>query len=93
RYKIKRSVMPSTIVPEPKKPKNTDSFMFSVLHHVSALQCEGLHYWMRRKWWIQLQLWLETADGPALSSDAGLVGHSEKFGYRVLWDSRMTTRE
>ena len=41
RYK-KRFVIPGAIVPGPNKPGDIDSFLFPLLYHVAALQCEGL---------------------------------------------------
>ena len=44
RYK-KRHVLPGGFIPGPNKPKILDSFLFPGLHHVRALQIEGLHIW------------------------------------------------
>ncbi|KIJ14028.1 hypothetical protein PAXINDRAFT_79868 [Paxillus involutus ATCC 200175] len=44
RYK-KINVIPGGFIPGPNKPKNVDSFLFPGLHHVSALQKEGLTIW------------------------------------------------
>lgn len=44
RYK-KRHVIPGGFIPGPNKPKNIDSFLFPGLHHLSALQREGLSIW------------------------------------------------
>ncbi len=44
RYK-KRYVMPGGFIPGPNAPKDPNSFVFTGLHHVSALQREGLKIW------------------------------------------------
>lgn len=41
RYK-KHHIQPGGFIPGPKKPKNQDSFVFTGLHHLAALQKEGL---------------------------------------------------
>ncbi|KAF9488108.1 hypothetical protein BDN71DRAFT_1485158 [Pleurotus eryngii] len=41
RYK-KKYVIPGSVIPGPNKPKNTDSFLFPGLAHISAVQKEGL---------------------------------------------------
>jgi len=72
RYK-KRFVMPTTIVPGPKKPKNIDSFMFPSTYHLAAVQNEGFRYWDEyEKVLVEDSvplIWIEMADW------AGLVGH------------------
>ncbi|KAK1223041.1 hypothetical protein PQX77_014118 [Marasmius sp. AFHP31] len=47
RYK-KQFVMPTTIVPGPKKPKNIDSFMFPSAYHIAAVQAFVTEYY--RTW-------------------------------------------
>jgi hypothetical protein len=44
RYK-KKYVLPGGFIPGPNKPKNLDSFVYTGLHHLSALQKDGLHIW------------------------------------------------
>ncbi|KIK25411.1 hypothetical protein PISMIDRAFT_9618 [Pisolithus microcarpus 441] len=44
RYK-KKHVLPGAIIPGPRKPKIIDSFLFPGLHHLSAVQHEGLRIW------------------------------------------------
>ncbi|KAI5899319.1 uncharacterized protein SCHCODRAFT_02484953, partial [Schizophyllum commune H4-8] len=41
RYKMS-SVMPSFVIPGPRKPKNIESFFFPSLHHLAAIQKHGL---------------------------------------------------
>ena len=82
RYK-KRHVLPGGFIPGPNKPKNLDSFLFPGLHHVRALQIEGLHIWdafRDEKFISRLFLALNTADGPAMAYLNSLVGHHGKFG-------------
>ena len=82
RYK-KQHVLPGGFIPGPNKPKNLDSFLFPGLHHVHALQIEGLHIWdafQDEKFISWLFLALNTADGPAMAYLNGLVGHHGKFG-------------
>ncbi len=44
RYR-KRHVLPGGFIPGPNKPKNLDSFLFPGLHHLHAIQREGLRIW------------------------------------------------
>jgi hypothetical protein len=85
RYK-KAHILPGMVIPGPNKPKNLDSFMFSGLRHLSALQKEGLRCW---------DAYLKTvvddypflvfvgADTPAMAAVDGLVGHHGKAGCRL----------
>ncbi|KJA24703.1 hypothetical protein HYPSUDRAFT_135758 [Hypholoma sublateritium FD-334 SS-4] len=85
RYK-KHHVLPGGFIPGPNKPKNIDSFLFPGLHHVCAMQREGLQIWdasVDRLFVSQLFLALNTADGPAMAYLNGLVGHHGKFGCRL----------
>ena len=41
----KTSILYSCNIPGPNKPKNLESFLFLGLHHLSALQQEGLSIW------------------------------------------------
>ena len=41
----KFNVLPGSFIPGPKKPKNVDSFLFRGLHHLAAIQQNGLHIW------------------------------------------------
>ena len=85
RYK-KKYVLPSTFMPGPNKPKHPDSFMFPALHHLAALQKEGLMIWDAaedRVFKSYLYLLLATADGPGMTYLNGLVGHSGAYGCRL----------
>jgi hypothetical protein len=41
----KKYVLPGGFIPGPNKPKNLDSFVYTGLHHLSALQKDGLCIW------------------------------------------------
>ncbi|OBZ71428.1 hypothetical protein A0H81_08373 [Grifola frondosa] len=85
RYK-KKYVLPGAIIPGPNKPKNVDSFLFPGIHHLSALQTEGLSIWdahLGRKFTSYPFLALVTADGPGMTYLNGLVGHSGAYGCRL----------
>ncbi|KIK29823.1 hypothetical protein PISMIDRAFT_88326 [Pisolithus microcarpus 441] len=85
RYK-KVHVCPGGFIPGPNKPKNIDSFLFVGLHHIAALQHEGLRIWDAsedRIFTSGLYLLFTTADGPGLVCWDGMVGHSGKNGCRV----------
>ncbi|KIK17012.1 hypothetical protein PISMIDRAFT_112278, partial [Pisolithus microcarpus 441] len=85
RYK-KVHVCPGGFIPGPNKPKNIDSFLFVGLHHIAALQREGLRIWDAsedRMFSSDLYLLFTTADGPGLVCWDGMVGHSGKSGCRV----------
>jgi hypothetical protein len=85
RYK-KRFVIPAGFIPGPAKPKNTDSFLFAALYHISALQREGLRIWdasTQTHIPRSIPFIFVTADGPAMAMVSGMVGHSGKFGCRL----------
>src|SRR5712672_3470467 len=73
----KRLVIPAGFVPGPEKMKDSDSFLYSVLYHISALQNEGLQIWDA---WTQTYLprsipfVFVTADSPAMAMVSGMVG-------------------
>ena len=82
RYK-KAYVLPGGFIPGPNKPKNMDSFLFPGLHHLCALQQEGLYIWgasTNQLFISKLFLGLSTADGPGMAYLNGLVGHHGKYG-------------
>lgn len=86
RYK-KKHVLPGTIIPGPKKPKIIDSFLFLGLHHLSAVQREGLHIWdasQDHEFLSRLFLFLVCADGPRLLTLSNFVGHQGKNGCCML---------
>lgn len=85
RYR-KRFVLPGGVIGGPKKPKNVDSFLFPGLHHVAALQREGLEIWDAARevqFTSKLFLYLATADGPGMAYLSGLVGHQGARGCRL----------
>jgi hypothetical protein len=85
RYR-KAHVRPGGFIPGPNKPKNLDSFLVVGLHHLAALQNEGLVIWDSSRdvtFTSDLYLIFTTADGPGLVYWDGMVGHSGKNGCRV----------
>ncbi|KAF8803010.1 hypothetical protein BYT27DRAFT_7226199 [Phlegmacium glaucopus] len=86
RYK-KKCVLPGGFIPGPNKPKYPDTFLFPSLHHLSALQKEGLCMWDAIQQKIITSepfLCLATADGPGMAYLNGLVGHHGKNGCRLF---------
>ncbi|KAF8805085.1 hypothetical protein BYT27DRAFT_7225102 [Phlegmacium glaucopus] len=74
-------------IPGPNKPKYPDTFLFPSLHHLSALQKEGLCMWDAIQQKIITSepfLCLATADGPGMAYLNGLVGHHGKNGCRLF---------
>ncbi|KAJ8580047.1 hypothetical protein M405DRAFT_855068 [Rhizopogon salebrosus TDB-379] len=85
RYR-KVHVRPGGFIPGPNKPKNVDSFLFVGMHHLAAIQNEGLTIWDASRDAIfisDLHLIFTTADGPGLVYWDGMVGHSGKNGCRI----------
>ena len=86
RYKKKR-VLPGAVIP--CKPKHSDSFIYPGLHHLAAIQTEGLKIWDAKQNVTFLShpfLALATADGPGMAHLNGCVGHSGKHGCRLYCD-------
>jgi hypothetical protein len=84
RYK-KKYVLPGGFIPGPNKPKNLDSFVYTGLRHLSALQKDGLRVWdclTGRVFTSRPFFFLGTADGPGLAALHGQVGHHGAFGCR-----------
>ncbi|KAF7979644.1 hypothetical protein HWV62_41611 [Athelia sp. TMB] len=82
----KKHVLVGGFIPGPNKPKNIDSFIFPGLHHLAALQKEGLMVWDAVSDTIFRSfpyLLLDTADGPAMQYLNGLVGHAGAYGCRL----------
>jgi hypothetical protein len=85
RYR-KLHVRPGGFIPGPNKPKNVDSFLVVGMHHLAAVQNEGLVIWDASRNIIfksDLYLIFTTADGPGLIYWDGMVGHSGKNGCRI----------
>ena len=75
------------IIPGPKKPKFVEFFLYPGLHHLSAVQREGLQVWdaaQDRTFVSRLFFFLGCADGPGLITLSNLVGHQGKCGCRML---------
>ncbi|KIK20230.1 hypothetical protein PISMIDRAFT_13124 [Pisolithus microcarpus 441] len=86
KWYCKLHVRPGGFIPGPNKPKHLDSFLFPGLHHLSALQAEGLPIWnacMETHYLSNLYLLFTTADGPGLVYWSGMVGRSGKNGCRM----------
>lgn len=89
RYKLV-AVQPGGFIPGPNKPKNFESFIFPGLHHIAAvnkLPGGGLPVWQAHSRTIvhqRLFIALAGADGPAMASWNGLVGHSGRLACRYL---------
>jgi hypothetical protein len=80
---IKKCVLPGGFITGPNKPKYPDTYLFPSLHHLSALQTEGLRMWDANQQKIVTShpfLCLATADGPGMAYLNGLVGHHGKKG-------------
>ncbi|EEB95691.1 hypothetical protein MPER_05298 [Moniliophthora perniciosa FA553] len=86
RYKVKH-ILPDTVVPGPKAPKNHISFLFHTMYHLSALMREGIRLWKRELEVFSLRkLFLAFAcmDAVAMASVSGWVGHHGKHGCRFM---------
>lgn len=85
RYK-KKHVLIAGIIPGPGKPKNLDSFVYPSLHHLAAIQKEGLRIWDADRDRVFIShpfLALVVADGPGMACLNGFVGHHGKCHCRV----------
>ncbi|KAF8989522.1 hypothetical protein BDZ89DRAFT_1152279 [Hymenopellis radicata] len=89
RYKKKR-ILPNVVVPGPNKPKNTYSFLFRGLHHLSALQREdngrGIRIWdaqSKEVFSSRTILLFGLADAVGLPEVDGRVGHHGARGCRL----------
>lgn len=81
----KRFVIPAAVIPGPNKPKNLDSFLFVSLHHLSAIQKDGLRVWdahTNREFTTRLWLQVGGADGPGSAQITGFVTHNGLRGCR-----------
>ena len=90
RYK-KRYVLPGGFIPGPNKPKNLDSFVYTGLHHLSALQRDGLCAWDCSTgcvFTLRPFFFLGTADEPELAALHGQVSHHGVFGCREYYGLR-----
>jgi Transposase family tnp2 len=83
----KSFVIPGSFVPDPKKPREIDSYLFPSLHHLAGIQREGLRIFdaststeIRRSIPIVV---VASADSPGAASMSGFVGHSGKQGCHV----------
>lgn len=86
RYK-KRYILPGGFVPGPNSPKNFDSFFFSGVYHLSALQREGLSVWDARDQKLYQDhpyLLFITADAVGIADVNGSAGHHARRGCRLM---------
>ena len=82
----KLHVRPGGFILGLNKPKNIDSFLFPGIHHLAALQAEGLpiwNAWTDSQYISNLYLLFTTADGLGLVYWNGMVGHSGKNSCRM----------
>ena len=80
-----RYLLSGGFIPGPNKPKNLDSFLYTGLHHLGALQTDGLHIWDSQQgqtFTSRPFFFLGTADGPGLAAIHGQVGHHGALGCR-----------
>ena len=83
---MKKEVRPAQFVPGPNKPKHFDSFSFPIVHHLSALQREGLGIWdaydaavyLSRPFFV-----IGAADGSGVTNFNGLVGYKGYYSCRL----------
>jgi hypothetical protein len=77
-------VMLVFVIPGPNKLKNSDSYLFPSLHHLVALQIEGLPIWdsaSNSTFILKPFLTLATADGPSMVNYINrFVGYHGKHG-------------
>ena len=79
----KLNVLPGGFIPGLKKPKNVDSFLFPGMHHLAAIQHEGISMWdpfSDSRYSSYVYLLFTTADGPGLVYWDRMVVHSGKNG-------------
>jgi len=68
------------------KPKNIDSFLFSSLEYISALQKEGLAFWdasVKQRFFSKPFGAMATTDGPGMAYVNGLIGHTGTISCRL----------
>ena len=85
RYK-KKYVLIGGIIPGLNKLKHNDSFIYQSLHHLIALQKEGLRIWDSCTDTIfssRLFFWFGTADSIGIVQFNGLTGHRGAYGCRL----------
>ena len=85
----KQYVLPGGFVPGPNAPKIFDSFFFSGIYHLSALQHEGLVIWDARDQQLYRDdpfLLFVTADAIGIADVSGSAGHHARLGCRLMCD-------
>ena len=71
------------IIPGPNKPKNADSYLYVSIHHLAAIQKDGLKVWnglTNRLVISHPYLVFAMADGPGMTYLNGLNGHQGYYG-------------
>ncbi|KAF9218350.1 hypothetical protein BS17DRAFT_676268, partial [Gyrodon lividus] len=89
KWYCKLQVLPGRFIPGPNKPTNLNSFMVVGMHHLAALQHEGLKIWDAScNEFLQSDIYFlfPTANGPGLIYWDGLVGHCSKNGFHLYCD-------
>jgi hypothetical protein len=79
----KKLVLPGGFIPGPKPPNIIDSFLIPGIHHLSAIQNEGLKIWDARRNEVFISkvfLLVACADVLGMAALSGLVGHHGKYG-------------
>lgn len=79
-------VWPGEFILGPNKPKNVDSFLFVGMHHLAAIQNEGLAIWDASydvTFISNIHLLFTTADGPRLIYWDWMVSYSGKNGCQM----------
>lgn len=93
----KAFVIPSAIVPGPKKPWDLNSFLFPCLYHIAALQREGLNVYDASLGTVVTRtipsIIMATADSLGSAAMTGMVGHSGKYGCRLYCEMPGRHRE
>ncbi|KAG6905616.1 hypothetical protein DXG01_001681 [Tephrocybe rancida] len=82
----KRKVIPGGFIPEPNNPKHPESFVYPGIHHLAAIQKEGLCIWdaeTKRIFVSHPFFHLGAADGPGSVHFTGLVGHHGAYPCRL----------
>ena len=74
------------IIPGPNKPKNADSYLYVSIHHLAAIQKDGLKVWngLTNKLVVSHPyLVFAMADGPGMTYLNGLNGHQGYYGCQL----------
>jgi Transposase family tnp2 len=78
----KKQICPGGFIPGPHPPKHVESFLFPGLHHLTALQIEGLRIWDASQCQVFTSnpyFLIGATDSPGLIHLNGLVGHQGAY--------------